>query len=354
MKILTYKNPLFYLIPLLVLFAISCNDEDTGPSGIYSNGIFISNQGSYQKNNGSVSFYSYDADTVINNIFELKNGSPLGDIVQSVTISGEQCYIVVNNSNKIEVVDRHTFESLGTIVVNQPRYMVVNNEKAYVSSWDDNSIKVVNLSDYTICNSIFVGEGPEELVLYNTSLFVTNGGIYGYDSTVSVIDIESESVTNSIVVGYNPKDLVLDNSGNLWVLCMGREIYDATWTYIEDHTPSALYRITLNDFSSITQYSLFEDQHPSQLDINSNNKILYVGAGYGFNGLYAVDIEASTIIKIIDKSLTGFNYDESTGNLMVLITPNYTQGGELRSYNSNGTLINTYTVGIGPGSTSLN
>jgi hypothetical protein len=128
------------------LFFVSCsNDDDTteAPSGAYDNGVLVLNQGNFNAGNASVSFIS-DALTVENNIFQTNSGRVLGDVGQDIGLEGNNAYIVVNNSGKIEVANRYTFAPVATIsgLVN-PRYIAFENGKGYVTCWGAGAIAML-------------------------------------------------------------------------------------------------------------------------------------------------------------------------------------------------------------------
>ena len=70
----------------------------------------------------------------IMNSFLKCNGRPLGDVPNSMIINGYLAYIVVNNSGKIEVINRNSLESVATIngLISPRNMAVVNDNKAYV------------------------------------------------------------------------------------------------------------------------------------------------------------------------------------------------------------------------------
>jgi YVTN family beta-propeller protein len=352
------KSVMFFKFSALLLgFALvftSCDDEE--PVGAYSDGAFITNEGGFGNSNGSVSFYSYGANTVTNNIFSLVNDRTLGDVVQSLTINGDKAYIAVNGSNKVEIVDKNTFKSIQTIEeVPSPRYIATSGSKAYVSCWGDNSVKAIDLNSYTFSKSIAVGSGPEKMTIANNKLYVVNSGGWGADSLVSVIDLETEEVIASVTVKYSPRDIEVDAEGNLWVLCYGKVVYDPeTWALVEQ-TPSMIYKINGNSNSVVASIELFADQHPTTLDINNDGSTLYFGGGFGFGGIYSLVINGSTATynKIIEDYAYGFSYDSNTDKIFVTVAQDFTNAGELIRYETNGTKLDTYTVGIGPNGVSF-
>ncbi|MBC7641828.1 MAG: hypothetical protein H7174_05740, partial [Flavobacterium sp.] len=126
------KNFKLFLITIIsVLFLVSCSkDELEVPvytsKGTYDSGVLVLNEGAFMSSNSSVSFISFDLNTVQNNIFSLANPSlVLGDVAQSIGFNGDLAYIVVNNSNKIRIVNRYTMANVAVITagLNNPRYI---------------------------------------------------------------------------------------------------------------------------------------------------------------------------------------------------------------------------------------
>lgn len=123
---------------ILLSFLFSCEkevpevEEDTG----YTHGAFITNEGAFGSSNGSLSYFDLDSLTVQNNLFNQVNSRPLGDVVQSFSVHNNRGYIVVNNSQKVEVVDMETFNSLGVIEgLSYPRHFLgVSETKGYISN----------------------------------------------------------------------------------------------------------------------------------------------------------------------------------------------------------------------------
>ena len=73
-----------------------------------------------------------------------------------MTEHNDKYYIVVNNSSKIEIVNKTDFVSTGVIEgLAQPRYFLgIDNQKAYVSQWGanglDGSLAIIDLSDNSV------------------------------------------------------------------------------------------------------------------------------------------------------------------------------------------------------------
>ncbi len=171
-----------YILPLvgLVLLASCRKDKPERPVEQPTvvgtqGGVYITNEGNFGWGNAKVSFYDIASGNVVEDLFEPVNGVALGDVCQSMRVFNNKAYVVVNNSNKVEVVDPSTFVITATITgFNSPRYFLpVSNSKAYVTDLYANSIAVVDLNSNTITGSIPCRGWTEELVL---AVRQVNGG----------------------------------------------------------------------------------------------------------------------------------------------------------------------------------
>ena len=338
----------------LLLLTTSCDKEES--SGEYADGVFIANEGGFGSNNGSISFYSNNTDSVYNNIFYSVNNRSLGDVVQSVTVHKNKAYIVVNNSNKVEIADKNTFQEEGVISdVSLPRHFIAQENTGYLSCWGDNSVKVIDLETNTVTQSIPVATGPEKMCIVGNKLYVVNTGGYSVDSVVSVIDLTSLEVVKNIIVKYSPQDIVVDKNNKIWVLCFGKVVYDIVDPYpIIEESPSKIYEIDPETDEWILEGELFQDQHPTQLEI-SNDGVMYLGGGYTFCGIYRLEIEggSGTLTQIVADYVYGLNIDPESNILYTLQAPSYTDPGKLKRFELDGTLLGTYECGIGPNSASF-
>jgi len=351
MKIITNK-PFILTVAITMLFIFSCTeDPDDYLVEAFTNGAFISCEGSFGTGNASISYYSNLSDSIYNDIFYNANGRSVGDVLQSVAIHNENAYLVVNNSSKVEVVNTSNFKVQGVISgVLSPRYLVASDKTAYVSCWGDNSVKIVDLNTNEITGSISVSSGPDKMIIQNEKLYVANSGGWGVDSVITIVDINTNEVVKSIEVKYAPVDLVVDQQGDIWVLCFGKIIYGPEDPYpILEETASKLFKIDTETDLVVLEETLFETQHPMHLEID-NTGALYFGGGYTFGGIYTMEIAGGvqTPIKIVEDYAYGFNINPNTNELFVTLSPSYTSAGILKRYNTDGNELGSYECGISP------
>ncbi|MFC2104795.1 DUF5074 domain-containing protein [Bacteroidota bacterium] len=327
----------------------TANIED---DDVYSNGVFITNEGLFGAGNGSVSFYSITDNTLTNNVFNTVNGRVLGDVVQSITVHNNVAYIVVNNSNKVEVAKAGTFEEKGVITdVSGPRYFTaVSDEKGYVSQWGDNgAVKVIDLATLTVTGTITTGTGPERMIIHNNLVYVTNSGGIANNNTVSIIDPSTDQVTKTITLeGDSPRDLIVDANGDIWVLCAGYVDY-SNYPNISE-TSSKLVRINGTTNEVAETITIGESYHPTCLETSNDGNNIFYGGGYGVQGIYKMSITDTSVptTPLIDKFFYGFNINPETGNIFAMDAPSFTANGTLWRYETSGTVLGSYEAGIGP------
>jgi YVTN family beta-propeller protein len=351
MKTINLKQWMIVFLSFAIFFS-SCNDDDDNKiTGAYVDGAFITNEGGFGAGNGSVSFYSYDNDTLVNGVFNTINNRVLGDVVQSITINDNVAYIVVNASNKVEVTQANSFIEKGVItdVVN-PRYFVaLDDDKGYVSQWGDNgAIKVIDLEALAVTKTITVGAGAEQMIIHNDMLYVANSGGYANNNTISIIDTKTDEVTKTITLdGDSPRDFVLDANNDIWVLCAGYTDWYSTPT---TETPSKLIRITTTNNEIAQTIKISDSLHPTCLEVSKNRNNIFYGGGYGVQGIFKMSITDASVptTALIDKSFYGFSINPETGVIFAMEAPSFSANGTMYRYEANGTELGSYEAGIGP------
>ena len=321
---------------------------DTG----FLHGAYISNEGSYNNSNGSISYFDVDSSKMINHVFEAVNGRPLGDVVQSFAVAGDKGFIIITNSQKVEVVDLKTFTSLGVIgSLEYPRsFLAVDSKKGYLT--DGNStghVFVIDLGTLKITDTVYCGSGSGSMVRFKNTVIVANAGGWGNDSTLTVIDSGTDKVIHTWMVGMNPTDLLVDKNDQLWVLCVGKVVWNPDWT-IGTETPSSLVAIDPQTGSILQSQDIGavgDFYWPLHIDTNKNrDRVYYLESG----GIYSRSISNGNKAgdPFIRGSFYGFGNDPSTDQIYALFAPSFTTSGWMFRYHPDGVKIDSLEVGIGP------
>ncbi|MEZ5007500.1 MAG: hypothetical protein R2753_05010 [Chitinophagales bacterium] len=234
-KIKYFDLKWFYLLLIGMVGLSSCIDnKSAGPIGINPTvpnlthpGLWIVNEGGFTFGQASLSFLDLVEDSMYNKVFEGINGRLLGDVFQSINFYKGKAYLTVNNSQKIEVVDSLTFESIATITgFNSPREIVGYQNKLFITDLYSNKMKVVDATTYAEMAVIETKGWTNKMLIHNDKLYVTVQQIFANNTPTSrkgllIIDPITYEIDKYLALAQGANSLVLDKNNKLWVLCDG-------------------------------------------------------------------------------------------------------------------------------------
>jgi len=294
------------------------NEETTTPPVVTEGSVYVMNEGNFMGNNASITFINGSGEVANDPYFDA-NGVSLGDVLQSMVISNEKVFAVLNNSNKVEVFNVSSFTNVGTI-------------------------SPVDYPNMSIEATIPVGNGPDRMLVENGKLFVCNSGGWSTDNTVSVIDLNTNAVVETITVSDRPADIAADGTGDIWVLCSGETLYDENWNVIGDSDAKlAVIDGTTLDVDGSETVGVNGD-HPRLLEIGADGSTIY----YINENLYSLNINDGELPG--DVFISGdFNSLDArnNGEIWLSSVTDFVNASSIYRYSSSGVLQNTYTAGIG-------
>ncbi len=360
-------NKLLLTAILSATLLVSCEPDDKvidqyQPKGNYDSGVLVLNEGKFQAGNASLSFTSFDLNTTENNIFsDVNNGLALGDTAQSIGFNGDFAYIIVNGSNKIEVVNRYSMIKVASITsgLKNPRYIAFANGNGYVTNWGDAFstpvvpafVAVLNLTSNSVSSTIPVISDPEKIIQNQGKLYVAHYG-FGYNNKISIIDSGSNSIVGTpLTVGEGPKDLQIEN-GNLWVSCEGLKAYP-TPTEADD-LPARIFKINLTNLASTNFRYDSNLKHISQFQIYNSNAYYTIGSAIYKFSLTGTTLPETPIFTSSATNLYGFGV--SNNRIYIADAKGFDSNGSVLVYSLGefqdsapvGTLLRTTGVGVGP------
>jgi YVTN family beta-propeller protein len=349
------KMRILWVVLIAMIFLNGCkkktdNEVITPPDqGSFTNGVFICNEGLFQSGTGTVSFYSRLTKSVRNDLYAGINQVPLGNIVQSMAIINNLGYIVVNNANKVEIVNMSNFKSVATISdISLPRFIIpVTGQKAYLTNWG-NTVAVIDLLTNTVVKNIATGTGPERMLKLGERVYVLNQGGFGIDSTMTVIDCTTDAYFKTLALYPKPSGIVSDNTGMIWVLCSGKGYNGFP---AADDTKAHLLCIDPDSFQVIRDL-IFPDNtnHPDKLCLNAEGDKLF----YLFReGIYEFGINDAALKTVPFVTHTGSLYalgvDPATQFVYASDPVDYTQNGWVYRYHPvTGMVVDSFKTGIVP------
>ena len=328
---------------LISAFVVSCKSDkpviQPESKSVFlnsSSNVIVVNEGVFPFGNASISFLDGKTGEVNADIFKSTNNRDLGDVAQSaVTING-RLYVVVNNSKKIEVLDKNNFRSLGTITgLTAPRYIVgVGNSKAYVSDIYSNQISVVDLNTLQITKTIYCSGWSEQMIYHLGKVYVTNY----WKSYLYEIDPSKDVISDSIFIGKGAQSLVADKNDHLIISCGGYKI------------PQTDSKIIVLDLSTKKPVRVIPitNNYPSSLAINANRDSIY----FLNTDVYKISITDVNIgppfISSNSRQLYGMGLDIRSNQIFVADAIDYVQKGKVAVYSSGGNEMGSFDVGINP------
>lgn len=360
------------LVAALLLLSVgftACSDEDSTltppPSVPGSNAFYVVNQGnSYSNIAGSIDGITFtEGDTILSsNIFKSVNNQSLGNGPQKPIMYGTKMYVPMYAENLVWVIDATSMKIISSVQTKAPEavcgsngYVFVTNNDGYVTRFDTIS--------YTPSTPLAVGPNPMGITATNGKVYASisdgyNGGNnYANGFKVAQIDAEKFTLDKNITVGMNPTSIVSDAEGYVFVVCQGNyaDILPKVWKIdldgdAKEFCEGSLIAIDKNEKGTKTSF------------LSSKLVVFYVVTDWttGNTNITSDIYNASTGDTYAHNFITEQNFhgcpntidiNPSTGQLYVCADANafaYSDPGYVFVYSYDGTLTNTYNVGIHP------
>lgn len=330
----------------------------------FINGLYLLNEGNMSMNKASLDFYDLSTGIYERDVYKRANPDvvlSLGDVGNDIQLYGSKLYIVVNASNKIEVLDARTTKRIKKIDLINCRYITFYNGKAYVSSYNasigvdpaspNGKVVEIDTASLSISRTTSVGRQPDGVAAANNKLYVANSGGYNpnaYERTVSVIDLKSFNEIKRIDVEINLHRVKADNKGNIFVNSRGDGHNTRSNFFMIDSQKDEVVR----KFDVPVSNFWIDDEHiytyaSEWSNINRENSFAYnqfSSSDLGFVKKYITDGSEKTI-----NVPYGIAVNQQTKDIFITDAKNYVTSGTLHHYNANGKLLRSFTTGDIPG-----
>jgi YVTN family beta-propeller protein len=345
-------NYFFFALAFTAILA-SCHKDKITPNSTPTAqraGLYILNQGDFGSNNSTITYYDYTSKVLTPDIFFSANNSPLGDTGNDLEIYGSKMFIIVNNSDLIDVVNATGSKLIKSITLYQPRSVVFYKNDAFVTSYNG-TVSVIDTTSLTITKTITVGNNPEQMAISNGKLYVANSDGYNVTSatttaTVSVIDLTALTVSKTISgVLVDPVSVAADTYGNIYVLSLGNFAAIGPGMTIISSTSDAV--------TSTTSLNLAYN-----IPITVSNGFAYYFTADNKIAVYNTKTQTTSQANFITDGTTittpyAITVDDISGEVFVADAKDYTSNGTLFAFDKTGKEEYTITTGINPGKITL-
>ncbi|AQX10621.1 hypothetical protein BAY32_15745 [Elizabethkingia ursingii] len=329
-----------------LLLNVSCNNDRSDdipnpPSGAYSQGIIISNEGNFNTPNASVSFTTNDFSTINQDIYNTVNKETTGDVLNTIGFKGDLAYLVLNNSNQIKIVNRYTFKKVGEITkeIVSPRYIAVTDKYIYVTNdkyQGGKYVSIYNISDLSFVKKIDVSNAAENIAAINGNIFVQNAS-FGFGNKISYVNGSTNNLQSEVTIPNGQIQNIIANSNNLYVMASDASAADS-------------YIYTLSDSGMITKTTVLKGiSQASKLRIDSGK--FYFATGVK---VYAMDMNATNTptTPVITASASDqysglYGFDVIDGKIYTADSNKFTANSTVTVYSSTGNILKTFEAGRG-------
>ncbi len=335
----------FCLLLLVLCLLAGCKEDNplpTDPVGL-SNSVLILNEGTFNFGNASLSIYDPVSGDLENNAYSNRTGRVIGDVGQSMSRVGDELYIVVNHSARIEVVDLVDFSHLGSInLPGSPRRLfALGEERAVVSHLFNNKLDLLDLDTKQRISTV-----PRECQI--DTLYCGNEHILSWDDQLLILnydekaiffhDSESLQVIEFLHLNAVPNSMVIVED-QLYVLCggnFGQEL-------------CRLFQIDLNAKTIVDSRVLGTLGQRAGSLFDSGAELWYIQ-----QHVYKQDYDLATepvqaVAAVEGQTLYGLAVDPERQRLYVADAIDYVQSGVVQTYDYQSMApIDTLRVGVIP------
>lgn len=319
---------IFYLLCLILL--ASCEKEPIKSSYTIpanKHWMLFLNQGNFQWNNASLDGYNLENDSFYSDLYYNANQALLGDVLQSACIINNQLFLVVNNSSKIEVVNRDTFKKIYTISkMNSPRYIAWDSSStAYISDLYGQCVYLLNIPSQQFMDTIFVPAWADHISYYKSKLYIACMN----KARVYIADVNQSAIIDSIVTNGPINDMLIH----------GNYLFIAYANIENQNSPGGIVRYHLITKEKSTFPFASNKDNPTLLAIKNKDSLLYVNTSIYAMNVNSEKLESQAIISENQSNYFGI-YVAQNGNIWTSDAQNFTQKSIIKEWQmANGQML---------------
>jgi hypothetical protein len=324
-----------------VIFLVGCtpDEENYGirqvsesnvPENTGDKLIAVIHEGNFQWGNASASLIDLDSNKTYNGVFNAANNELLGDVGQSIYISGDTGWIVVNNSGKIEMVELPSFKRIRQISgFISPRYIDCEGQFCYVTDIYGNKIYTLSRESGDLLRTMPLSGWSEEVRAIHNKLFISylDSVVTSEVSKLICMNQETGQVLDTIFSQIRTSDL--------------RESFG----YVVEN--SGLYRLNyLTETKELLNNNLPKDC--SHLSVANNQTAFFISDNQLYRLNWISENEPSAIFSLEGYRPYNLEVDSKGEFVYVVDVRDYTSNGRILQISDQGNLIDVFEVGVLP------
>jgi len=304
--------------------------------------VYILCEGNYGTTNASLWAINSNHSVITGPVHWDPAVNPLGDVGQSLLVNQDKLYIVMNNSNTLEIADisnRFQYEKTIALPNAGPRDIEIVNDIAYLSCWYLGGIIRIDLNAGIFLDTLFTDGLPEDLLYYQDKLYASITMNPDWSSADRVIEIETNdslSITRTFQVVPGPGQMLTHEN----CLYVASTYYDDAWNTYAGNSKIDLSTGTVTQKDFGINFSFGNDL------VLFGDRICRVYNG-GICALTdSLTMDTTSQIGHYPDIYSAATYD----NLIYFGLSDYTAPDNVAIVDSNGTELENFQVGALPGS----
>ena len=315
----------FNLIACLLLLALafqSCTDDNIVPDKkeIPNTGerVAVLCEGNFMWANARLDLMQTDSgmSQLLSNVYEKANNKPIGDVLQSGLVAGNNLFLSINNSGKVLGLDPYTFKQKKmNAKLRSPRCLLLVGGDLWVSDLYGNKISVLDTLDLHLKREIVVPGWTEQMVRWGDEVAVAC-----YSGKVLVYDYLSGGYKRSMGVDSGALYLSVDGKNQLWVVSSVGSKGGVAAFGASDSAPKA--RWTTNAPIG----NIYPSADGNSLYISSQNKI------FTFPNTAKSGADLTILFDPAIKQLYGYNFNPKNQVFYLADAKDFVSNGEVIRY----------------------
>ena len=303
----------------LILGVQGCADKPIEPGNKEIPGggerVAVLCEGNFMWSNARMDLLQTDSgkSQLVANVYEKANAKPLGDVLQSGLVAGNNLFLSINNSGKVLGVDPVTFKQRKmNAKLMSPRCLMMVGSDLWVSDLYAKKISVLDTLDLHLKRELMVPGWTEQMVRWGDEVAVAC-----YTGKVLVYDFFTGGYKRSLNVDSGALYLAVDGSKRLWVVSSVGEKGGVAAFLASDSAPKARWT---------TPYPLgniYASASGNDLYLSVQNNI------WTFPATATTATEMKTLINPAVKQLYGFYFHPASRIFYIADAKDYVSNGEV-------------------------